>query len=71
MYRSKNGSDELWNQLAACAMHHLQGERGRLAQIRGQAPLDITWRLGRRDLASWWRNERRLDRGWKIVQAAD
>lgn len=62
VYRSRDGSDEPWNQLAACAMHHLQGEHGELAQVRGKAPLGLTWRLGKPEFGSWWRNERRLDR---------
>jgi hypothetical protein len=60
-YRLHRGSDDLWNQLSLCRFHHLQGEHGRFAQVRGRAPLDIIWRLGRPDLATWWKNERRLD----------
>jgi hypothetical protein len=60
-YRSHQGSDELWNQLTLCNFHHHQGEHGQYAQVRGTAPLDVTWRLGRPDLATWWRNERRLE----------
>jgi len=60
-YRSNGGGDELWNRIAVCSFHHLQGEHGLLAQLRGTAPLDITWRLGLVRYASWWKNERRLD----------
>jgi hypothetical protein len=60
-YRSEGGSDELWNQLALCSFHHLQGEHGQFAEVRGTAPLDVTWRLGLEGFASWWKNERRLD----------
>ena len=61
-YRSRSGGDELWNQLCLCRAHHQHGEHGLLAQCRGRAPLDVVWRLGRPELASWFRNERRLNR---------
>ena len=60
-YRSDMGSDEPWNQVALCAFHHQQGEHGRLARVRGTAPLDLLWRLGVPDLGTWWKNERRID----------
>jgi len=63
VYRSHQGSNDLWNQLCLCRAHHQQGEHGELARCRGQAPLDVTWRLGRKESASWYRNERRLDKG--------
>ena len=44
-----------------CPFHHLQGEHGGLARVRGQAPLGLTWRLGSPRLGTWYRNERRLD----------
>ena len=44
-----------------CALHHLQGEQGGLARCRGQAPLDIVWRLGLDEFATWFWNEKRLD----------
>jgi hypothetical protein len=59
-YRSLGGNDAPWNQLRLCAWHHRQGEHGVLARCRGIAPLDVTWRLGRRDLGMRFRNERRL-----------
>jgi hypothetical protein len=59
-YRSHQGSDEPWNQLTLCAFHHQQGEHGRFARVRGTAPLDLIWRLGTPELATWWKNERRL-----------
>jgi hypothetical protein len=61
-YRSRRGSNRLDNQTTLCWCHHREGEHGDLARVRGVAPLDLTWRLGRQDLASWFRNERRLDR---------
>ena len=60
VYRSHRGSNEPWNRLCLCRFHHHQGEHGQLAKCRGKAPLDVTWRLGEPDLATWWRNERRL-----------
>jgi hypothetical protein len=60
-YRSNGGGHELWNRIAVCAFHHLHGEHGLFAEIRGTAPLDITWRLGLPKYASLWKNERRLD----------
>ena len=60
-YRSALGPNDAWNQLCLCHAHHQHGEHGTLARCRGRAPLDVLWRLGRKDLASWWRNEERLD----------
>ena len=60
-YRSQGGSDVPENLLLLCTFHHQQGEHGTLARARGQAPLNVTWRLGAPELATWWRNERRLD----------
>jgi hypothetical protein len=60
VYRSRRGSNEPWNRLCLCRFHHHQGEHGEFAKCRGKAPLDVIWRLGRPELATWWRNERRL-----------
>ena len=49
------------NQLSLCRFHHQRGEHGVLASCRGRAPLGVVWRLGRRDVAWRYRNERRLD----------
>jgi hypothetical protein len=57
VYRSSN---EPWNRLCLCRFHHHEGEHGEFAKCRGKAPLDVIWRLGRPELATWWRNERRL-----------
>ena len=59
-YRSHQGSDELWNQLCLCRAHHAHGEHGEFARFRGRAPLDVSIRLGREELATWYRNERRI-----------
>jgi hypothetical protein len=59
-YRSRRGSDDPSNRTCLCRFHHQRGEHGDLASCRGAAPTGILWRLGRRDVASWYRNERRL-----------
>lgn len=61
VYRSRGGGDGVANRLCLCRFHHQRGEHGGLASCSGEAPLDITWRLGRRDLAVWYRNERRIE----------
>jgi hypothetical protein len=60
VYRSRQGSDDLTNRLCLCRFHHQRGQHGGLASCGGEAPLDVTWRLGRARSASWFRNERRL-----------
>jgi hypothetical protein len=60
-YRSHQGSDEPWNQLALCAPHHKQGEHGGLPLCRGTAPLDVIWRLGKPGYETWWSNETQLE----------
>jgi hypothetical protein len=57
-YRSRGGdltADS--NQICACRFHHQMGEHGAFARCRGTAPLGITWRLGKEDLGTWYRNE--------------
>jgi 5-methylcytosine-specific restriction endonuclease McrA len=58
-YRSRQGSNELWNLLTLCAYHHQQGEHGGYAQVRGQAPNGVLWRLGAPGIGEWYRNEMR------------
>lgn len=60
-YRSHGGGNELSNLVLLCAFHHHRGEHGGLARCRGTAPLGLTWRLGTSELATWFRNERRID----------
>ncbi len=60
IYRSRGGNDEESNRVCLCRFHHQRGEHGGLASCRGTAPLDIVWRLGRKDLAVRYRNELRL-----------
>ena len=59
VYRSRGGSGAEWNRVALCRFHHQRGEHGGLMQVRGTAPIDLTWRLGRADIAVVYRNERR------------
>jgi hypothetical protein len=60
LYRSRRGGNGLDNRVCACRFHHYLGEHGELATCRGKAPLGILWRLGKKDLGVWYRNERRV-----------
>jgi hypothetical protein len=60
VYRSQGGGDESANRITLCRYHHQRGEHGCLLRVRGEAPLGLTWRLGRDDLAVIYRNERRV-----------
>jgi len=60
VYRSRRGGNALDNRDCICRFHHYQGEHGGLATCRGKAPLGILWRLGKKDLGVWYRNERRV-----------
>ncbi len=74
VYRSRGGSNELSNRTCLCRFHHQHGEHGGLASVRGQAPLDIIWRLGRGELAHWYRNDRLLaplDDAWGPVEKSE
>jgi hypothetical protein len=62
VYRSRRGGDALDNRVCLCRFHHYWGEHGELASCRGKAPLGILWRLGKKDLGVWYRNERRVVR---------
>jgi hypothetical protein len=62
VYRSRGGGNALDNRDCICRFHHYWGEHGELASCRGKAPLGILWRLGRKDLGVWYRNERRVVR---------
>ena len=59
-HRAQGGGNEVWNLQEVCAFHHLQGEHGDFARVRGRAPLNVVWRLGTADLGTWYRNERRI-----------
>jgi hypothetical protein len=60
VYRSRHGSEELWNRVCLCAFHHRWGEHGELASCRGMAPLWIAWSLGRGGRGGSFRNEMRV-----------
>jgi len=60
VYRSRRGGNALDNRTCLCRFHHKRGEHGELATCRGRAPLGILWRLGKKDLGVWYRNERRV-----------
>jgi len=59
-YRGWGGDNAPENLLVLCVFHHLQGEHGGLARVRGRSPLAVVWQLGVDDLAVWYRNERRI-----------
>jgi hypothetical protein len=61
LYRSRCGGNAHDNRICVCGFHHHLGEHGLLASCRGKAPLGILWRLGKKDLGVWYRNERRVD----------
>ncbi|HEY3175549.1 MAG TPA: HNH endonuclease signature motif containing protein, partial [Candidatus Polarisedimenticolia bacterium] len=51
-YRSRGGGHDEANRECLCRFHHQCGEHGGLASCRGQAPLDVVWRLGRQDVGT-------------------
>ncbi|MGH9868760.1 MAG: hypothetical protein ACREAA_11435 [Candidatus Polarisedimenticolia bacterium] len=60
VFRSAGGGHELTNRESLCLFHHQQGIHRGLAAARGEAPLRVTWLLGRAGLIERFRNERRL-----------
>jgi hypothetical protein len=58
VYRSHGGDEDDANKASLCRFHHQRGEHGGLLQVRGRAPTDLAWRLGRRDVGVDYRNER-------------
>ncbi|UCE02193.1 MAG: HNH endonuclease [Candidatus Latescibacterota bacterium] len=56
----RGGSNAEHNLHAVCAPHHRLCIHGGRARVRGRAPLEIVWRIGRAELAQWFRNERRV-----------
>ena len=70
-YRSRGGDAKAPdNRTCLCGFHHRRGEHGDLARCRGQAPLGVLWRLGRKEVGVWFRNERRLDSN-RALRAAE
>jgi hypothetical protein len=61
-YESRGGPDDAWNVLTLCGLHHREGEHGTLLLVAGEAPLGLTFRLGRRGSHRWFRNQRWLRR---------
>ena len=61
VYRSQGGSNAVSNRTCLCRFHHQRGEHGDLASCRGEAPLGLHWRLGKRGLGAHFRCERRLN----------
>jgi hypothetical protein len=59
-YRSRGGLDDEWNLATRCGWHHRAGEHGTLLRVKGEAPLGLTFRLGRPGCHRWFRNERRV-----------
>ncbi|HYV20038.1 MAG TPA: DUF222 domain-containing protein [Verrucomicrobiae bacterium] len=59
VYRSRGGPDDGWNLVTLCRFHHQRGEHGGLLSIRGRAPIDLIWRLGRSDVATRYRADKR------------
>lgn len=58
--RSHGGPDAVWNLHAVCAAHHLQFIHAGRASVRGRAPGQLAWRIGRPEVAQWFVNERRI-----------
>ena len=52
--KSRGGSDELWNRLCLCAVHHRIAKHLGLAKIWGTAPDDIYFQIGNRI----WKDDR-------------
>jgi hypothetical protein len=69
-FRSRGGGDELWNQVALCAMHHLIGIHRGYIRVRGRAPDALVWEVGPRhspvDLRAFC-----LSGGWTRVAFED
>ncbi len=60
VYQSHGGGHEGSNRCTGCRFHHLRGEHQGLASVRGKAPLDLVWKLGRGGIGGTFRNERRV-----------
>jgi hypothetical protein len=58
--QSQGGGDEPDNLISLCRFHHHRGAHGELGACTGKAPLRLLWRLGRQDVAEWYRNERQV-----------
>ncbi|RMG48818.1 MAG: HNH endonuclease [Acidobacteria bacterium] len=60
VYRSRGGDDAPENLVTLCRFHHQRGEHGDLLRVRGAAPLEVVFTLGRDGIGGIFRNDRRL-----------
>jgi hypothetical protein len=60
-FRSARGSNHSGNLIALCRWHHMYGVHGVLAGVQGRAPLGLLFRLGRREHATYWVNDRLIE----------
>ena len=60
-FRSHQGPDTDFNLIPLCPFHHNEGPHGRFMRCAGRAPLDLTFELGRADVAATYRNDRWID----------
>jgi hypothetical protein len=49
--RSQGGTDEEWNLISLCAVHHLRGIHGGYIRVSGRAPDGLVWELNRAALS--------------------
>ena len=47
LLRSQGGTDDEWNLVSLCAVHHLRGVHGGYIRISGRAPDELVWELTR------------------------
>jgi hypothetical protein len=45
--RSQGGTDDEWNLIGLCAVHHLRGVHGGYIRVSGRAPDELVWELTR------------------------
>ena len=60
VYQSRGGDSRRTNLLVLCRFHHAMGEHGGRMRVTGKAPLDLLWRLGLPQCATWFGKEGRL-----------
>ena len=47
LLRSQGGTDDEWNLISLCAVHHLRGVHGGYIRLSGRAPDELVWELTR------------------------
>lgn len=57
-YRGRGGGDEESNKVLLCLCHHQKGEHIGMMHVRGEAPLNLGYRLGPKERGVWFRNEK-------------